>query len=183
MARAFVGGLQTNGIAATAKHFPGLGLASGNTDHGRIVIRAAAWKLHQGLLPFQSAVRAGTKLVMISTAVYPRLDGSKRPAAFSSTIINGLLRKQLGFEGVTVTDSLTAPAAVRIPHTATRAMLAGSDLLIFGAESASELGYSTLLGDEAGSVRLQNRITQAASRIRALKAWLALHGGPTCSGA
>jgi len=180
MARAFVGGLQTNGIAATAKHFPGLGLASGNTDHGRIVIRAAAWKLHEGLVPFQSAVRAGVKLVMVGTAVYPRLDGSKRPAAFSSTIINGLLRKELGFEGVTVTDSLTAPAAVRIPHTATRAMLAGSDLLIFGAESASELGYSTLLGDESGSARLQNRVTQAAARIRALKAWLATRGGATC---
>jgi beta-N-acetylhexosaminidase len=181
MAKAFVGGLQANGVAATAKHFPGLGLASGNTDHGRIVIKAAAWKLHQGLLPFQSAVRAGAKLVMVSTAVYPKLDGSKRPAAFSSTIINGLLRKQLGFKGVTVTDSLTAPAADRIPHTASRAMLAGSDLLIFGAESASERGYATLLADKAGSPRLQNRITQAASRIRTLKVWLALHGGPTCS--
>jgi beta-N-acetylhexosaminidase len=182
MARAFVGGLQANGIAATAKHFPGLGLASGNTDHGRIVIRSAAWKLRQGLLPFQSAVRAGVKLVMVSTAVYPKLDGSKRPAAFSSTIINGLLRKKLGFKGVTVTDSLTAPAAVRIPHTATRAMLAGSDLLIFGAESASERGYATLLADKAGSPLLQSRITQAAARIRALKAWLALNGGATCTG-
>jgi beta-N-acetylhexosaminidase len=182
MARAFVSGLQENGIAATAKHFPGLGLASGNTDNGRIVIRAAAGKLHQGLLPFQTAVRAGVQLVMVSTAVYPRLDGSKRPAAFSSTIIDGLLRKQLGFKGVTVTDSLTAPAADRIPHTATRAMLAGSDLLIFGAESASERGYSTLLDDEAGSTRLQNRLTQAAARIRALKAWLATQGGPACTG-
>jgi beta-N-acetylhexosaminidase len=182
MAHAFVGGLQTEGIAATAKHFPGLGLASGNTDKGRIVIRAAAWKLHEGLLPFRSAVRAGVQLVMVSTAIYPKLDGSKRPAAFSSTIINGLLRKQLGFEGVTVTDSLTAPAANRIPHTATRAMLAGSDLLIFGAESASERGYSTLLADEAGSIRLQSRLIQASARIRALKAWLATHGGPTCSG-
>src|SRR5690348_14884946 len=181
MARAFVGGLQTNGIAATAKHFPGLGLAGGNTDKGRIVIRAAAWKLHEGLLPFRSAVEAGVKLVMVSTAVYPKLDGSRRPAAFSSTIISGLLRKQLGFKGVTVTDSLTAPAAVRIPHTATRAMLAGSDLLIFGAESASERGYATLLADEAGSPRLQARITRAAARIRALKAWSVLHGGPTCA--
>ena len=182
MAHAFVAGLQTNGIAATAKHFPGLGLASGNTDHGRIVIRAAAWKLRQGLLPFQSAVDAGVKLVMVSTAVYPKLDGSKRPAAFSSTIINGLLRKQLGFTGVTVTDSLTAPAADRIPHTAARAMLAGSDLLIFGAESASERGYATLLADKAASPRLQARLTQAAARIRALKAWLAAHGGPACTG-
>jgi beta-N-acetylhexosaminidase len=140
LARAFVTGLQTGGIAGTAKHFPGLGLASGNTDHGRIVIDSAAWKLRQGLLPFESAVAAGVRLVMISTAIYPKLDPSQKPAAFSSTILHGLLREQLGFKGVTVTDSLTAPAADRIPHTATRAMLAGSDLLIFGAESASERG-------------------------------------------
>jgi beta-N-acetylhexosaminidase len=181
MAHAFVGGLQTSGIAATAKHFPGLGLASGNTDNGRIVIRAAAWKLRQGLLPFQSAVRAGVKLVMVSTAVYPKLDGSKRPAAFSSTIINGLLRKRLGFAGVTVTDSLTAPAADRIPHTATRAMLAGSDLLIFGAESASERGYATLLADQGASSGLRARLTTAAARIRALKAWLGARGGAVCA--
>jgi beta-N-acetylhexosaminidase len=181
MAHAFVDGLQANGIAAAAKHFPGLGLASGNTDHGRIVIKAPAWKLRRDLLPFQSAVRAGVKLVMLSTAIYPKLDGSKRPAAFSNTIVSRLLRKALGFKGVTVTDSLTAPAAVRIPHTATRAMLAGSDLLIFGAESASELGYSTLLHDEPGSTHLRARVTQASSRIRALKAWLALHGGASCA--
>jgi beta-N-acetylhexosaminidase len=181
MGKAFVGGLQTNGIAATVKHFPGLGLSTGNTDDGRIVIKAAAWKLHQGLLPFQSAVKAGTKLVMVSTAIYPKLDGSNKPAAFSSTIIKGLLRKKLGFTGVTVTDTLTSPAADRIPHTASAAMLAGSDLLIFGAESASELGYSTLLADEADSSRLQNRLTQAAARIRALKAWLATNGGATCT--
>ncbi|HKC77981.1 MAG TPA: glycoside hydrolase family 3 N-terminal domain-containing protein, partial [Gaiellaceae bacterium] len=181
MARAFVTGLQSGGIAATAKHFPGLGLASGNTDNGRIVIGSAAWKIRQGLLPFKSAIGAGAKLVMISTALYPKLDPSDRPAAFSSAIIDGVLRKQLGFAGVTVTDSLTAPAADRIPHTATRAMLAGSDLLIFGAESASERGYATLLADEPGSPRLQNRIVHAAARIRALKAWLAAHGGPACT--
>jgi beta-N-acetylhexosaminidase len=180
MARAFVTGLQSGGIAGTAKHFPGLGLAGGNTDNGRIVIDSAAWKIRQGLLPFKSAVAAGVKLVMISTALYPRLDPSAKPAAFSSKIISGVLRGQLGFKGVTVTDSLTAPAADRIPHTATRAMLAGSDLLIFGAESASELGYATLLADEPSSPRLQNRLVHAAARIRALKAWLADHGGPTC---
>jgi hypothetical protein len=62
-------------------------------------------------------------------------------------------------------------------------MLAGSDLLIFGAESASELGYATLLADKAGSPRLQTRLTRAAARIRALKAWVALHGGPSCAAA
>jgi hypothetical protein len=59
-------------------------------------------------------------------------------------------------------------------------MLAGSDLLVFGAESASERGYATLLADQAGSTRLQARLAQAATRIRALKAWLTAEGGPTC---
>ena len=144
MAAAFVDGLQRNGIAATAKHFPGLGLAGGNTDNGRIVIGAAAWKLQQGLVPFRSAVKAGVKLVMVSTAIYPALDPSGKPAAFSAKIILGILRQELGFEGVTVTDSLTAPAAEAIPHTATRAMLAGSDLLLFGSERASEEAYASL---------------------------------------
>ncbi|HEY1564343.1 MAG TPA: glycoside hydrolase family 3 N-terminal domain-containing protein, partial [Gaiellaceae bacterium] len=181
LAHAFVDGLQAHGIAATAKHFPGLGLASGNTDHGRIVIGAAAWKIREGLLPFESAINAGAQLVMVSTAIYPKLDPSDKPAAFSSRIVGGLLRKELGFKGVTVTDSLTAPAADRIPHTATRAMLAGSDLLIFGAESASERGYATLVSDEADGPRLRARLTQAAARVRALKEWLALRGGPTCA--
>jgi len=181
MASAFVDGLQASGIAATAKHFPGLGLARGNTDHGQIVIGSAAWKLRQGLTPFASAIGAGTKLVMISTAIYPRLDASRKPAAFSRKIIDGLLRKTLGFKGVTVTDSLTAPAAERIPRTATRAMLAGSDLLIFGSENASAWGYTTLVQDSVGSPRLRVRLALAAGRIRALKTWLAAHGGPTCA--
>jgi hypothetical protein len=61
-------------------------------------------------------------------------------------------------------------------------MLAGSDLLIFGAESASELGYSTLIADKAGSPHLEDRLMQAAARIRALKAWLAAHGSASCPG-
>lgn len=181
MAKAFIGGLQRNGIAATAKHFPGLGLAGGNTDNGQIEIDAATWKIQQGLLPFQAAVNAGVKLVMISTAIYPKLDPSRKPAAFSVRVIQTLLRKQLGFTGVTVTDSLTAPAAAAIPHAATKAMLAGSDLLIWGSESSAEQGYGTLLTDSATSTRLQTRLAQAAARIRALKAWLTAHGGPSCS--
>jgi len=180
MGRAFVRGLQQNGVAGTAKHFPGLGLASGNTDNGQIVIGAPAWKLRKGLQPFQSAIKAGVQLVMVGTAVYPALDPSRKPAAFSQKIIEGLLRKQLGFKGVTVTDSLTAPAAEAIPHTATRAMLAGSDLLLFGSEGASEHGYATLAAGARGSAKLRSRLAQAAGRIETLKGWLAARGGATC---
>ncbi len=181
MGKAFVRGLQQNGIAATAKHFPGLGLAGGNTDNGQITINASKAKIEPGLLPFQAAIKAGVKLVMVNTAIYPHLDASRNPAAFSSTIINGILRKQLGFKGVTVTDSLTAPAPDAIPHAATKAELAGSDLLIWGAESASEQGYATLVADAPGSAALRTRLAQASKRIRALKTWLTAHGGPSCS--
>ena len=180
MGRAFVRGLQQNGVAATAKHFPGLGLAGGNTDNGRIVIDAPVWKIRKGLVPFKSAIRAGVQLVMVGTAIYPALDPSRKPAAFSKKIIEGLLRKQLHFTGVTVTDSLTAPAPEAIPHAASRAVLAGSDLLVWGSESASEQGYATLVADAKGSAKLRARLAQAAGRIEALKAWLAAHGGATC---
>jgi beta-N-acetylhexosaminidase len=181
MAKAFVRGLQQNGIAATAKHFPGLGRAGGNTDNGRITINSSKAKIEPGLLPFQAAIGAGVKLVMVDTAIYPHLDTTRAPAAFSSTIINGMLRQQLGFNGVTVTDSLTAPAPAAIPHAATKAMLAGSDLLIWGAESAAERGYATLVADAPGSAPLRTRLAEAAGRIRALKTWLTAHGGPSCS--
>jgi beta-N-acetylhexosaminidase len=181
MGKAFVRGLQQNGIAATAKHFPGLGLAGGNTDNGQITINASKRKIEPGLLPFQAAIRAGIKLVMVNTAIYPHLDPSRKPAAFSRKIINGILRKQLGFKGITVTDSLTAPAPAAIPHAATKAMLAGSDLLIWGSESSVEQGYADLLADAPGSSALRTRLAHASARIRALKTWLTARGGPSCS--
>jgi beta-N-acetylhexosaminidase len=181
MGKAFVRGLQQHGIAATAKHFPGLGLAGGNTDNGQITIYAKKAKIEPGLLPFQTAVDAGIKLVMVNTAIYPHLDAARNPAAFSHRIINGILRHQLGFKGVTVTDSLTAPAPSAIPHAATKAMLAGSDLLIWGAESAAEQGYATLIADAPGSSALQARLAGASDRIRALKKWVTARGGPSCS--
>jgi beta-N-acetylhexosaminidase len=182
LGRAFVSALQSSGIAATAKHFPGLGLARGNTDDGKIVIGAAAWKLREGLLPFRRAIQAGAKLVMVSSAIYPKLDPSRLPGVYSKTIVQGLLRGTLGFKGVVVTDSLSAPAAYVVPHPATSAIAAGNDLLLFGSEGASEWGYSTLVSDAAKYPHLRARLAQSAARIRTLKAWLAAHGGSTCPG-
>jgi beta-N-acetylhexosaminidase len=182
LGRAFVSALQSSGIAATAKHFPGLGLARGNTDDGKIVIGAAAWKLREGLLPFRRAIQAGAKLVMVSSAIYPKLDPSRLPGVYSKTIVQGLLRGTLGFKGVVVTDSLSAPAAYVVPHPATSAIAAGNDLLLFGSEGASEWGYSTLVSDAAKYPHLRARLAQSAARVRTLKAWLAAHGGSTCPG-
>lgn len=177
---AFVSGLQQSGIAATAKHFPGLGQAGANTDVKAIAIRAGAATLERGLLPFRRAIAAGVRLVMVSSAAYPALDASRLPAVFSSRIVTGLLRQQLGFTGVVVSDALDAPAGRAMPHAATRAVAAGVDLLVFGHESSSEQAYATLVADAPKYPRLRARLAESAERIRELKAWLAAAGGPDC---
>jgi len=177
---AFVQGLQTAGIAATAKHFPGLGTATVNTDDRAVTIRAAPGLLQRGLDPFRSAIAAGVKLVMVSTAAYPSLDSSGRPAAFSEPIVTGLLRGTLGFDGVVVSDALDAPGAVRVPHATTLAIEAGVDLLLYTSDWVSRQGYASLFADAAGSASLRTDLTRAGARIRALKAWLSAAGGPTC---
>jgi beta-N-acetylhexosaminidase len=179
LAAAFVDGLQSRGIAATAKHFPGLGQAGANTDDRAVVVRARAWKLHAGLLPFRRAVAAGVKLVMVSSAAYPALDPSGLPAVFSKTILD-LLRDDVGFDGVVVTDALDAPAAARMPHAATRSIAAGTDLLVFGGEAASERAYDTLASDARKYPHLRARLAESAGRVRDLKAWLADAGGASC---
>jgi beta-N-acetylhexosaminidase len=119
---------------------------------------------------------------MVSSAIYPKLDPSRLPGVYSKTIVQGLLRGTLGFKGVVVTDSLSAPAAYVVPHPATSAIAAGNDLLLFGSEGASEWGYSTLVSDAAKYPHLRARLAQSAARVRTLKAWLAAHGGSTCPG-
>jgi beta-N-acetylhexosaminidase len=181
LAVAFVDGLQDAGVAATAKHFPGLGWAGANTDFRTVVVHAGLAALRRGLLPFRSAIDDGVQLVMVSSASYPALDPSGRPAVFSPRIVSGLLRTQLDFTGVIVSDTLTAPAAERTPHAATRAIAAGVDLLLFGSETASEQAYATLAADAAGSASLRADLAASAERIKALKEWLAFAGnGPTC---
>ena len=182
LAAAFVEGLQTTGIAATAKHFPGLGTATVNTDDRAVTIRAAPGLLQRGLDPFRSAIEAGVKLVMVSTAAYPSLDPSGKAAVFSQPIVTGLLRGTLGFEGVVVSDALDAPGAVHVPHATTLAIEAGVDVLLYTSDLVSRQGYASLLADAAGSATLRAELARAGARIRALKAWLTAAGGPSCPG-
>ena len=102
---AFAEGLQDGGAVATAKHFPGLGRATVNTDDRPTSIAATSDELQADLEPFKAAIAAGVKMVMVSTASYPTL-GAKKPAAFSPTIVKNILRGQFGFDGVVITDDL-----------------------------------------------------------------------------
>ena len=132
---AFVTAQQRTGVAATAKHFPGLGAAAvqQNTDLVPVTLPVPLRELRAvDELPFTSAIRAGVQLVMTSWAVYPALD-PRLPAGLSPAVIQGELRGRLRFRGVTITDALEAgsltaygtPAEVGV-----RAAQAGMDLLL-----------------------------------------------------
>lgn len=170
LVRSFVLGLQGGHIAATAKHFPGLGSAVASTDDRAVAITRSAAFLEARLAPFQ----AGTKLVMVSNASYPALDPSGSPAVFSRTIVTDLLRGQLGFDGVVVTDALDAKSVASTPDAGERALAAGVDLLLYSQSAASETGYATLVRDAAASPTVRAELATAVQRLDALEAWLGL---------
>jgi beta-N-acetylhexosaminidase len=174
LASAFAAGLQSGHVAATAKHFPGLGSAVVSTDDRPVTIARSAAFLTARLAPFHAAIAAGAKLVMVSNASYPALDPTGVPAVFSPAIVTGLLRGQLGFDGVVVTDALDAGAVVREAHAPARALAAGVDLLLYTKTAASEAGYASLVRDAAASPTVRAELAAANRRIAALKAWLGL---------
>jgi beta-N-acetylhexosaminidase len=171
---AFVTGLQHSGVAATAKHFPGLGSAVASTDDRPVKIARNAAFLEARLAPFKAAIAAGAKLVMVSNASYPTLDPSGAPAVFSRAIVTDLLRGTLGFDGVVVTDALDAGAVDRIADEPGRALAAGVDLLLYSRTTASEAGYAELVHDAATSPAVRAELTEAIARINALKRSLGL---------
>jgi beta-N-acetylhexosaminidase len=172
LAVAFAQGLQAGGVIPVLKHFPGLGYATLDTDQSMVTIRASAAALAPGLLPYRMAVGAGLPVVMLSNATYTAWD-AHAAAGWSPAINTTLLRGQLGFHGVTTTDSLDGTAASRgltASHLAERAATAGTDLILLtGSEATSRQAFAALLAD-AGAGRLPLAALQASSnRILALK--------------
>ncbi|MGA3353865.1 MAG: glycoside hydrolase family 3 N-terminal domain-containing protein [Acidimicrobiales bacterium] len=136
---AFAAGLEAGGIIPVVKHFPGLGGATGNTD----VMSAATppWSTLQkvGLVPFEGAVAARLPAVMIANASVPGL--TKLPASISENVITGLLRDQLGFQGLVITDSLSAISlsdiGYSVPAASVAALEAGADMVLFDADASA----------------------------------------------
>ena len=129
---AFVQGLSDAGIDSTVKHFPGLGRVTANTDTRSGVTDSVTTRTDPDLAPFAAAIAAGTPFVMMSLAIYSKIDPSQ-PAAFSSTIITGLLRGDLHFAGVVISDDLGATeqvAGYSVGDRAVRFIAAGGDMIL-----------------------------------------------------
>lgn len=167
----FAAGLREGGIAATAKHFPGLGAASANTDRAaqRIDLGPAALR-GADEAPFAAFADAGGELVMLALATYPAL--APEPAALAPEIATGELRERLGFAGVSITDSLDAAAARAWGdrgEVARAAAAAGADLLLYGDWRTAAAAHRDLVAarrlDRAG-------LERSAARVIALRAGL-----------
>jgi beta-N-acetylhexosaminidase len=132
-AGAFADGLRAAGVEPVLKHFPGFGAASINTDDGTVRIDLSLAELRA--VDLQPYAKIETRAVMLSTAVYPRVD--PRPAAFSTHWVGDELRRRLKFAGVTITDDLQAPAVAKYGSPAQLAyftMKAGVDLPLFAKD-------------------------------------------------
>jgi beta-N-acetylhexosaminidase len=175
----FVKAQQATGVAAAAKHFPGLGAAtaSQNTDEQPVTLNVPLGTLRgTDEYPYRAAIRAGVKLVMVSWAVYPALDPAL-PAGLSPRIVGGELRQRLGFTGVTITDALEAGALKAYGTTRHRASMAagaGMDLILCSAQRPGQGRQAriALSRDYQHATLNQAAFRAAALRVLGLRASL-----------
>ena len=171
--RASIEGMGAAGVGATAKHFPGLGRAQVNTDDGST---AVGGDLATDLVPFRGAIEARVPLVMLSHALYPAVDPS-RIASQSPAIVSGLLRDELGFDGVIVTDSIEAQAVLDrsgVALAAERSIRAGADLILMTGSASWNAVHPWLMRRARASAPFRERVRRSAARVLALKARLGL---------
>lgn len=168
---AFTKGMRAAGVVTSVKHFPGLGRVRGNTDFQRRVVDRTTTRHDPALAGFRAAVDSGADMVMMSSAYYAKIDAA-RPAAFSSTVVRRMVRGDLGFTGVVVSDDLAAEAVRYLSpgQRALRFLRAGGDLMIVGDPS--------LLPGMAAAVRREARsdpkfaaaVVQHTTRVLQMKA-------------
>jgi beta-N-acetylhexosaminidase len=167
-----VRGWRKGGVAPTVKHFPGLGGAVTNTDFGQATIERTAQQIRdEDLVPFRAAIDAGVPLVMAGHALYPALDG-ERIASQSQPIVDGLLRDELGFDGVVITDSTEAKAVQEITtvqEAALRNVRAGVDIVLTTGRGSYIQVYRALLSEARRDPEFRERVRESAERVVALQ--------------
>ncbi|MEU5719460.1 glycoside hydrolase family 3 N-terminal domain-containing protein [Streptomyces sp. NPDC020403] len=175
---AYVEGLQASGVAACTKHFPGHGDTAVDSHLALPGIDVDLETLHaRELVPFRAAIAAGSKSVMSAHILLPALDPA-RPATLSPRILTGLLRQELGYEGLIVTDGMEMDAIAGtygIERGSVLAVAAGADAICVGGGLADEDTVLRLRDALVAAVRTgelsEERLADAAARVRALASW------------
>ncbi len=176
MSRAFIDGLQLNGMIATVKHFPGHGDVTVDSHVNLPVLQADKKRLENlELKPFKAAIDHGVMSVMIGHLAVPEVTGNMTPATLSWRIVTRLLRKELDFEGLIVTDALNMKALYQghtLEEISLRAVEAGNDLLLFSPDP--EMTHSTILSAVNSGKLSKKQIDRSVRRILLAKRWLGL---------
>ncbi|SCL30013.1 beta-N-acetylhexosaminidase [Micromonospora inyonensis] len=175
---AWVRGLQAGGVAACAKHFPGHGDTRVDSHHDLPRITADRARLDTGeLVPFRAAIAAGAQAVMTGHLLVPALDPTL-PATLSRRVLTDLLRDELGFHGVVVTDAVEMRAVADtygLTGVAVRALAAGADAICVGGDHADEETARRLRDGIVAAVvdgeLPEERLAEAAKRVGQLAAW------------
>jgi beta-N-acetylhexosaminidase len=176
---AAVSGLQSSGVAACAKHFPGHGSTGDDSHLSLATVSGTLEEIRaRDLPPFASAIAAGSLAIMPGHLRVPELTGAL-PATLSPAAVTGMLRGELGFTGAVICDALemkAASAVFGIPEAAVLAVIAGVDLLCLGRDTDEAMYHAVraALADAVASGRLGgDRLEEAASRVASLRSRLA----------
>lgn len=163
---AFLQGEQAAGVQTTAKHFPGLGRADGNTDTTAGVKDTETTRDDPYVQPFQAAVTDGVPLIMVSSAIYTKIDPD-HIAAFSPTVLQTMLRGDLGFNGVIITDSMAAAAVSSVP-VADRAIdfiTAGGTVVLTGKSADVPVMINAVKSKLGSDSSFADKVTTAVEHV------------------
>lgn len=168
---AFIRGMEQAGVATTAKHFPGLGRVYGNTDFTSGVVDTVTTPSDPYLQPYQAAIGSGVPFVMAALATYTRID-PHHLAVFSPRVMGAMLRQQLRFQGVIVSDDMGVAAAVAGIPPATRAidfLAAGGDLITSESLTAATAMDNAILAHAAADPAFRDQVSSAVMHVLAAK--------------
>jgi beta-N-acetylhexosaminidase len=168
---AFLDGMAEADVVGIVKHFPGLGRVTGNTDFTAEGIEDTVATVDDPFLdPFVAGLEAGAGMVMMSSALYPNLDPDNQ-ALYSSAIVTDLLREQLGWEGVVITDDVNAAALADIPagERAVGFIDAGGDIVLNGEPRAASEMLEAIRAEMAADPEFTTKVDAAVERVLTLK--------------
>lgn len=168
---AFIRGLQEHGMVATAKHFPGHGDTETNSHLALPVVNVSRARLDSvELVPFRAAIKSGVGAIMTFHGAMPALDPTGVPTTLSAPVMTGLLRKQMGFKGLIISDAMDMHGVTDtygLTEAVKRAVAAGVDVLIMPADLPNAI--DAVVSGVAEGRYPQSRIDEAARRILAMK--------------
>ncbi|MBN2509285.1 MAG: glycoside hydrolase family 3 protein [Spirochaetales bacterium] len=173
--QAFFRGLEESGIIATAKHFPGHGNAE-EDSHGTMPVLEEDIETLRGreLIPYRFLIREGIPSIMSGHLAFPRITSNREPASLSRALLTGVLREELGFDGVIVTDDLKMHGAqesgMTFPAVCEKAVRAGNDILMISrSESDKMAAYRHILSLTKNDSEFRSIVTASVRRIIELK--------------